>query len=97
MQELGYLHEELERWFSSYNKLYVQLVERHLAEAFTSYRTGQEGNFVRRCAPKLANSYHMIPGCWPSFLFINGGAYISIVGGAYLLIGGAYLLVVLID
>ena len=55
MQELGYLHEELERWFTSYNKLYVQLVERHLAEAFTSYRPGQEGNFVRRCAPKLVN------------------------------------------
>ena len=55
MQELGYLHEELERWFTSYNKLYVQLVERHLAEAFTSYRQGQEGNFVRRSVPKLAN------------------------------------------
>lgn len=53
MQELGYLDEELERWFTSYNKLYVQLVERHLAEAFTSYRPGQEGSFVRRSAPKL--------------------------------------------
>lgn len=55
MQELGYLHEELERWFTSYNKLYVQLVERHLAEAFTSYKPGQEGSFVRRSAPKLVN------------------------------------------
>ena len=53
MQELGYLHEELDRWFTSYNKLYVQLVERHLAEAFTSYKPGQEGSFVRRSAPKL--------------------------------------------
>ena len=52
MQELGYLHDELDRWFTSYNKLYVQLVERHLAEAFTSYRPGQEENFVRRSGLK---------------------------------------------
>ena len=56
MQELGYLDEELDRWFTSYNKLYVQSVERHLAEAFTSYRPRQEENFVRRSAPKLVTS-----------------------------------------
>lgn len=64
MQELGYLHDELEKWFTSYNQLYVQLVEKHLAEAFTSYRTGQEGNFVRRSAPKLVTVFsNMTNGC----------------------------------
>ena len=90
MQELGYLHEELERWFTSHNKLYVQLVERHLAEAFTSYRPGQEGNFVRRCAPKLAYFNHISPRGWPSY---GGGAIyqLLVVFIWCLLTSGAYL------
>jgi len=50
MKELGYLDSELLRWFISYNEVYVQLVEQRLAEAFTSYRCAQEGNYVRRSA-----------------------------------------------
>jgi len=68
MQELGYLDDELERWFTSYNKLYVHLVERHLAEAFTSYRPGQENSFVRRSAPKLACAYVFAFSC---FCYVN--------------------------
>ncbi|XP_065904435.1 rapamycin-insensitive companion of mTOR-like isoform X3 [Dysidea avara] len=52
MKELGYLDSELLRWFTNYNEVYVQLVERRLAEAFTSYKCAQEGSYVRRSAIK---------------------------------------------
>jgi len=52
MKELGYLDNELVKWFTDYNEVYVQLVERRLAEAFTSYRCAQECCFVRRSAVK---------------------------------------------
>jgi len=52
MKELGYLDNELLRWFTSYNEVYVQLVEQRLAEAFTSYRCAQESSYVRRSATK---------------------------------------------
>ncbi|KAL5486702.1 hypothetical protein EMCRGX_G019218 [Ephydatia muelleri] len=44
---LGYLEPLLERWFEEYNQCYVYLVEEKLAEALTSYRQMEEGEFTR--------------------------------------------------
>lgn len=38
----------MERWYSMYNKLYVYIVEEKLAEALTSFKIVEDGQFIRR-------------------------------------------------
>lgn len=44
---LGYLEPLLKKWFEEYNQCYVYLVEEKLAEALTSYRQMEAGEFNR--------------------------------------------------
>ena len=38
----------VDRWYSMYSKLYVYIVEEKLAEAITSFKIVEEGQFIRR-------------------------------------------------
>ena len=38
----------MDRWYFTYSKLYVYIVEEKLAEALTSFKIMEEGEFIRR-------------------------------------------------
>ena len=53
LQQLGVLEPMMERWFFTYSKLYVYIVEEKLAEALTSFKVMEEGEYIRRNHTRL--------------------------------------------
>ena len=43
----------MERWYFTYSKLYVYIVEEKLAEALTSFKVMEEGEYIRRNHTRL--------------------------------------------
>ena len=48
LQKLMLFESLMEKWYSTYSKLYVYIVEERLAEALTSFKIVDEGQFIRR-------------------------------------------------
>ena len=48
LQKLMLFESLMEKWYSMYSKLYVYIVEERLAEALTSFKIVEEGQFIRR-------------------------------------------------
>ena len=53
LQQLGVLEPMMERWYFTYSKLYVYIVEEKLAEALTSFKVMEEGEYIRRNHTRL--------------------------------------------
>ena len=51
----------MEKWYSMYSKLYVYIVEERLAEALTSFKIVEEGQFIRRTDSRWV--WLLIGGC----------------------------------
>ena len=60
----------MERWYSMYNKLYVYIVEERLAEALTSFKIVEDGQFIRRSNSRWV--WLLLGGVW---LLLGGCGY----------------------
>ncbi|XP_071953101.1 rapamycin-insensitive companion of mTOR-like isoform X2 [Antedon mediterranea] len=62
LSEVNFVNHELQKWFNSFNKRYVVLVETQMNEAFTSYiKPMYEGAFVRRSRDDRKNKDVFVP------------------------------------
>ena len=54
----------MDRWYFTYSKLYVYIVEEKLAEALTSFKIMEEGEFIRRTHTRCFGTlYTVCPVC----------------------------------
>ncbi|CAI8054557.1 Rapamycin-insensitive companion of mTOR [Geodia barretti] len=61
LQKLMLFESLMEKWYSTYSKLYVYIVEERLAEALTSFKIVDEGQFIRRTDSSVIQPEAFVP------------------------------------